>query len=44
MNDLVIELILVAMIVVPAVADSLKPAKAIPNDRLDTHRKRCRDA
>ena len=34
MKDLMIELILVAMIVVPAVADSLQPAKAIPNNRL----------
>ena len=29
MYDLVIELVLVAMIVVPAVADSLQPARAI---------------
>jgi hypothetical protein len=44
MNDLVIELVLVAMIVVPAVADTLKPAKAIPNSRPDLCRKRRRDA
>ncbi len=34
MKDLVIELILVAMIIVPVVADSLQPAKAIPDNRL----------
>jgi hypothetical protein len=44
MYDLVVELVLVAMIVVPAVADSLKPAKAIPNNRLATLRKLRRDA
>ena len=44
MYDLVIELVLVAMIVVPAVADSLKPAKAISNNRLATLRKLRRDA
>ena len=44
MKDLVIELVLVAMIVVPAVADSLQPAKAIPNNRLGTPRKLSRGA
>jgi hypothetical protein len=39
MKDLVIELVLVAMIIVPVIADSLQPAKAIPNNRLGTPRK-----
>jgi len=44
MYDLVVELVLVAMLVVPAVADSLKPAKAISHHRLDAPRKLRRDA
>ena len=44
MKDLVIELILVAMIVVPAVADSLQPARAISHNRLGAPRKLRRDA
>jgi hypothetical protein len=43
MYDLVIELVLVTMIVVPAVADSLQPAKAIQNNRLGAPRKLRRD-
>lgn len=39
MKDLVIELILIAMIAMPAVADSLQPARAIHNDRLCARRK-----
>jgi hypothetical protein len=33
MKDLVIELILIAMIVVPLVADSLEPCRAVHRDR-----------
>ena len=44
MHDLVVELVLVAMIVVPAAADSLKPAKAIANNRLATPKKPRRGA
>lgn len=44
MYDLVIELVLVTMIVVPAVADSLKPARAISHNRLGAPRKLRRDA
>jgi hypothetical protein len=44
MYDLVIELVLVAMLVIPAVADSLKPAKAIANNRLGAPRKLRRNA
>jgi hypothetical protein len=44
MYDLVIELVLIAMIVVPAIADSLQPVKVIPNNRLDSLKKLRRGA
>ena len=39
MKDLLIELILVAMIVMPLMADSLHPARAVHHNRLDALRK-----
>ena len=44
MYELVIELVLVAMIVVPAVSSSLQPAKAISHCRLGAPRKSRRGA
>ena len=44
MYELVIELVLVAMIVVPVVADSLQPAKVITDNRLVALRKHRRGA
>ena len=39
MNDLVIELILIAMIVVPGIVDSLQPARPIPRNSANALRK-----
>jgi len=43
MKDLVIELILIAMIVVPLVADSLEPCRVAPRKDLEPTRRPDRD-